>query len=461
MMYQLYEICQEFADEEERIELLKEEAKRKYTIPYQLNNLNKIKEIKETPLDMILLKNENILTINKNNIIKIYDKKLKSVILEQLQGFTYLDFKFCKYFPSSNQKDPDFLYLFYYETVYIYLIIYFNKKQIFEKNDLKVNGNVKIKLLDRLEPMNDVIEFPDDKNSIFFISNEETKYLLHKYTRIKDKDNKISINFDKKIIYNSSEKIYRKLYNINSDKFIIASYTLKFKNNNYNNNDNENIFKIEGINEMLFVDRNNLSITKSFNIKISPLNYSIVNYKRDYIIASYFKTFKKDNNNSNDKKYYDFEDNKYNYYVDIFYDDYNYDSYNHSYYSYDICQHFIGIFNIKTEELVTIIEFDLIKRLYNINDKILCIFSKDKKDTISNQISTESIFHNYYNDATLNKLAEEYKRENYTAFLLFDEEFKLEQNNIDYLDITAIIEIQNEYLAIVSNKKGIILCNNK
>ena len=492
IIYQLYEICQEFADEEERIELLREEAKRKSMIPFQLNNLKKIKEIKEIPLDIILLKNGYILTINIDNIIKIYDKKFKSIVLEQLKGYTYLDFNFCKYFPSSNQKDPDYLYLFHQKTVYIYLIIYFNKKQIFEKYDLKVNGNAKIKFLTFLEQMNDVIEFPEYKNSIFFISNEETKYLLYKYNKIKNEDNNINIKFEKNIIYNSSEKKYRRLYKINSDKFIIASYTLKYRaeNNNNDNNNNEDIFKIEGINKMSFVDRKDFIITKSFNIKISPLNYSIVNYKKDYILVSYFKTFKKDNDDSKAIKYYDFEDNKYinifhhieenyNDYYDDFYNDndnYNYNyiynnnnnnnnsDYNkHSYYSYDICDHLIGLFNIKTEELVTIIEFDLIKRIYNINDKILSIFSKNKKDSISNQISIERIFHDFYNDDSLNEsyLAEKYKRENYTAFLLFDEEFKIVQCNIDYSNITAMIEIENGYLAICSKKKGIILYNNK
>ena len=471
MIYQLYEICQEFADEEERIELLREEAKRKAMIPYQLSNLNKIKEIKETPLDIILLKNGYILTININNIIKIYDKKFNSIILEQLKSYTYLDFIFCKYFPSSNQRDPDFLYLFHKKTVYIYLIIYFNKKQIYEKNNLKVNGNIRIKLITFLDSMNDVIEFPENKNLIFFIHNEETKYFLHKYNKIKDEDNKIRIEFDKKIIYNSSEKIYRRLYKINSDKFIIASYTLKNKVKNIYND--EILFKIEGINKMSFINRNDLSITKSFNIKISPLNYSMVNYKKDYIIVSYFKTFKKDNDFQADAKYYDFEDEKYisifhqksnyDYYDDMNYNYYDSDSYYHSYYCYDICEHLIGIFNIKTEELITIIEFDLIKRLYNINDKILCIFSENKKDKISNQISTERIFHEYYNEATVNEsyLAELYKRENYTTFLLFDEMFKIDQNNYDYSNITTIIEIENGYLAIGSNKKGLILYNNK
>ena len=306
MIYQLYEICQEFADEEERIELLKEEAKRKFMIPYQLNKLNKIKEIKETPLDIILLKSGNIFTINKKNIIKIYDKKFNSIILEQLTEDFYQDFIFCKYFPSLNQKDPDFLYIFCYKNVYIYLIIYFNKKQIFENNDLKVNGNIKIKLLSFLNSMNDIIEFPEYKNSIFFISNDETKYLLHKYNKIQNEDKTINIKFDKKIIYNSSKAIYRRLYKINSDKFIIASYTLKRKAFN-----NGNDFSIEGINKMSFINRNNLSITTSFNIKISPLNYSIVNYKKDYIIVSYFKTFKKNNDYTNNEKYYNFEDNKY------------------------------------------------------------------------------------------------------------------------------------------------------
>ena len=484
MIYQLYEICQEFADEEERIELLREEAKRKTMIPYKLSNLNKIKEIKETPLDIILLKNGYILTININNITKIYDKKFNSIALEQLSGDTYLVFTFCKYFPSSNKKDPDFLYLFYNQTVYIYLIIYFNKKQILEQNNLKINGNVKIKLLTYLHSINDVIEFPEEKNSIFFISNEETKYLLHKYTKIKDEDNKIKVEFDKKIIYNSEEKIYRRLYKINKDKFIIASYTLKNKVENNNNDDNnEAIFKIEGINKMSFVDRNDYSISKSFNIKISPFNYSIVNYKKDYILVSYFKTFNKGNDNEQNDKYYDFEDNKYisifhykkykkyriydedyyDYYNNEYYYEYEYDNYNHSYYSYDICEHFIGIFNIKTEELVTIIEFDFIKRLYNINDKILCIFSKNKKDKKSDQISIERILHDYYNYTTFNEplFDEQYKRENYIAFLLFDEEFKIVQNNIDYSNITAIIEIENGYLAIGSYKKGLILYTNK
>ena len=485
IIYQLYEICQEFADEEEKIELLKEEAKKEGMIPYNLNNLNKIRQIKETPVDIIVLKTGNILVINEDVKIKIYDNKLETILFEQLKSDYYSDYPitFCKYFPSSEKKEPDFLYLFNCNDVYIYIIKYFNKKQVIEKDYLyKINGNIKIQYLYQLLSISDVIEFSECKNSIIFLEKEETDYLLTKYNKIKNKDEKLSIKYEKKIIRNKHKKVYRKLYKINSDKFIISSYTLKYKEGDK--------FKIEGINKMSFVHRNDFSIHKSYNIKISPLNNSISNYKEKYILVSFFNIIKKkeENDKKKDEKetQYDFEDSTYNeifhnHFIyerndDLYYDDYYYDdedlyrkintynNYNNKYYSYDITEHLIGIFSIKKEELVTIIEIDLTKNIYNINNYLLCLFSKNHQNKKKQQISTERVFHHYFNEIPLkeSEFSFKYEKENYLAFLFFDEGcYKIDEILVDYSNISAFVEVDKGYLAIGSKKKGLILYNKK
>ena len=453
VIYQLYEICQEFADEEEKRAILKKKEENIEVIPYALNKLDKIKTIKETPIDIILLKNKNILIITKNNYIKIYENKFESLLLEKLCNESYEHITFCKYFSSSSKKETDFLYLFNIKEVLVYEICYLFKKKIIENNNIKINGNIMINFVDKINTINDVIEFPHLKNSVFFINNEEKKFLLHEYDKIKNNEKTKLIYNKKKYIKNPDKKVFRKLYQINEDKFIIASYTLKIKQ--------ANEYVIEGENKMIFINSNNFEMNKSYDIKISPLNHSISNYKKKFLIISYFNT----DNNSFDNyiniisNLYNIVSKKKNYYYEEDYYDSNYinDKYN-TFYSYDIAEHLIGIFNINNEELVTIIEFDPIKRMININDNLLCIMeiSKNKKDV--EQIANERMVNKYFNEIIDEEIDfSEYIRENYISFLLFDEGIRLYQDNFDYSGITSFLEVDKGYLVIGSIKKGIIL----
>ena len=504
VIYQLYEICIEFAEEEEKIDINVKNEKEKIIIPYKFNMLNKIKKIDDIPIDIILLKNNNILVITIDNKIKIYDNKFESLIFENLEEKSITPIIFCKYFPSStssssSEKESDFLFLFNYEDVLIYEISYLFKKLISKKEyNMKINGNIIVKFIQTIYSTSDVIELPLYKNSFFFVNNEDKEdkehkdYLLTKYNIIKEKK-RIEINTDKEIIKNNSEKIFRKLYNINSQKFIIASYTLKMRDYV------EGGYKIEGINKMLFVNSENFHIHKSYNIKISPLKNSIFNYKDDFIIVSYFDIIKEKENIINENsdsesekeeikeedKRYNFEDNEYNkifHYpphesIDIYDDNYYYvkndkyyypdkknindyfNKYNNKYFSYDIGKHKIGIFNINTEELITIIEFDIIKNVLNINNNILCLFEKSKIKTKIEQIANERIYHHYFNiiPSQETNYADNYKRENYFGFLLLDDDFKVVEEHFDYSNITCINEVEKGYLAFGSINKGIIL----
>ena len=472
VIYQLYEICQEFADEEEKYLLINENEKEKENIPYQLNKLSKIKNIKDIPIDIILLKNGNVLFINEQNMIKIYDNKLENILLETLKTETLDYYRFCKYFPSEANKEVDYLYVFDYNSVYIYTIYYLNKKVISDENeDIKIKGNMKLVLIHRLDEIYDVIELPSYKDSIFFINKKETKYLLYEYKKVKKKDKRITITFKDKLIINDSQKVYRKLYYINSEKFIIASYTLKYKEGDK--------YNIEGINKMNFVNIYNFHLNKSFNIKISPLNNSLVIYKEKYVIVPYFKTSKNDTNlyNFQDNEYneifhfkhkhkynddYDYYDDYYNYGYESEEDNDYYNSYENKYYSYDILNQFIGVFNIKAEELTTIVENDFVKSIYNINNNILALFEKKLKVRKNEQIATEKVFHHYFNEIPLNEMnsAENYKRENYFSFLAFEEGLKIIQEYFDYSNVTSFIEIDKGYIVIGSKKKGIILYKN-
>ena len=310
-----------------------------------------------------------------------------------------------------------------------------------------------INFVDKINAINDVIEFPHLKNSVFFINNEEKKFLLYEYDKIKNNEKTKLIYNKKKYIKNPDKKVFRKLYQINEDKFIIASYTLKIKQ--------ANEYVIEGENKMIFINSNNFEMNKSYDIKISPLNHSISNYKKKFLIISYFNT----DNNSFDNyiniisNLYNIVSKKKNYYYEEDYYDSNYinDKYN-TFYSYDIAEHLIGIFNINNEELVTIIEFDPIKRMININDNLLCIMeiSKNKKDV--EQIANERMVNKYFNEIKDEEIDfSEYIRENYISFLLFDEGIRLYQDNFDYSGITSFLEVDKGYLAIGSTKKGIIL----
>ena len=237
---------------------------------------------------------------------------------------------------------------------------------------------------------------------------------------------------------------------------------------------------------MYFIDLINLNINRQFNIKISPLKYSITNYKDKYIIVSYFNTIDANKSINSDKdKLYNFEDNKYirlfhNFshtekifevdefdilygYRDKYATIYDYDSYENKYYSYDIKEHRIGLFNIKNEELVSIIDFDVIKRIYNLNNNFLCLFEKRKNKIQKEQIMNERIFHNYFNDKPIKEddLAKYYIRENYLCFLMFDEGIKISQDILVSEDINCFLEVEKNFIAIGSNKKGIILYKNK
>ena len=163
--------------------------------------------------------------------------------------------------------------------------------------------------------------------------------------------------------------------------------------------------------------------------------------------------------------YYDY----YDYYDDYEYepDQEEYDEYvknyfgkfDNKYFSYDITEHLIGIFNIKTEELVTIYEFDPIKILYNIKDNILCLAEKRKDKRKVEQIANERMIHSYFNELSLGETnsSDLYKRDNYIAFLQFGDGLIVCQENFDYSNITSFVESDKDNLIIASKKKGIIL----
>ena len=436
---------------------------------YQLNNLKIIKEIKEIPVDILMLKNKFILIINEQNKIQIYDKKFKLVLME-LITVTSNHITFYKYFPSFSKDGNDFLYLFSIKEVIIYEILFIKEKSL--------NNNVSIKFhfIQKIESMADVIEFQQNKNYIYFINSKDSEYLLHEYKKEKD-NKKTSITFKQKIIKNNSGKIFKKLYLINSEKFIIASYTLKIKR--------DNTYIIDGINKMTFFDSYNFKEGKSFNLKISPLKDSITNYKNNYIIISYFNILNNNKiNNLNIKKekdIYDFADNTYiklfhNFFhyekvfevddYDIFYGyidkyevHYDYESYESKYYSYDIIRHYIGIFDIRTEELVTIYDFDVVKRMYNINNNLLFLFEKIKNNIKFDQISNERLYHHYFNEIPIkeNDLSTQYKRSNYLSLVNIDNGFVLSQESIIDSDITCYTQINNDCLVIGSSKRGITI----
>ena len=485
VIYQLYEICQEFANEEEKLAILQKNEEDKEENPYELNKLNKIKALNDIPIDVILLKNGNVLIINEKNNIKIYDNKLESIKLETFDYHCYCTY--CKYIPSDSEKESDYLYCFTNKQVQVYQISYLPKKTFSDTNyKVKISGNVMIEYINKIEFMTDVIEFDNFENSAFFINNQDASVLFYKYNKQKK-----NMHFDKKYITNKFKTFFRKLYKINSEKFIIASYTLKsYDKETYQ-------YKIEGKNIMVFVDNCNFKISKTHNIKISPLNNTICNYKNKYIILSYFDTVKENKNKKKKKKnkeeQYNFENNDFNSafheveyikkkredryaYYDYYdyYDDYEYEpdqeeydeyvknyfgKFDNKYFSYDITEHLIGIFNIKTEELVTIYEFDPIKILYNIKDNILCLAEKRKDKRKVEQIANERMIHSYFNELSLGETnsSDLYKRDNYIAFLQFGDGLIVCQENFDYSNITSFVESDKDNLIIASKKKGIIL----
>ena len=453
VIYQLYEIVQEFSDEEEKLESIKEEEKDTIVSPYHLTSLKKLRTINEKPKEIILLKNNNVLIIDNENNFKIYDNKFESIQLEQRGNFDE-PFISCKYFPTSDKFNPDFLCLFDSREVYVYKILYYRKK-IFETNSVnKIRGNNNIKLIDKLEKYIDAIELPQYQSSIFFLNNDNSNKLLYQYDIDNMYTNKTNLNLKAKInISHNTKQIFRKLYPVNSEKFILASYTLKYFDNDE--------YKIEGINQLLFVNSKSFLITKKFNIKISPFNHTATNYKNNFLIISYFNTIDKEKN-IKEEDLYNFEDKDNNqifnkdYYNEKFYD-YYYETYETfeegmKYYSYDIIDHFIGIFDIRNEELVTIIEYDFVKIMCNIKNNLLFHFEKNLKTIRSNQFATEAI---YQNLAFLNC-----SRDKYLAFLSIDDGFKIIQEKFDYDNITCFIEVDEGYLAVASLKKGLVLYSN-
>ena len=476
VIYQLYEMVQEFSDEEEKLELLKEEEKDNNETPYNLSSLKKVKSIKENPREIILLKNSNVLIINNDNNMKIYDNKFESLQLEHYNDF-YTPFICCRYFPTPDKYNPDFLYLFDASYVYVYKIMYNRKKKFEIESNQKIRGNTNIKLIDKYNSYVDVIELPQYKNSIFFLNNKKSNKLLHHFELENMDKNKTNFKLKAKIyISNKTESVFRKLYPVNSDKFILASYTLKYKND-------ENEYVIEGINQLKFINSNNFCITRNYDIKISPFNHSVVNYKDNYLIISYFNTKDKDKN-FKEENLYNFEDNinnrifnivhykkQYNY-DDYYYyedeDEYDYDNERNiylekedmKYYSYDITDHLIGVFDVRTEELITIIEYDFVKIMCNIKNNLLFLFEKSVKTPKSNQYATEAFYHYYFDNLVETPASETYSKDKYLAFLSLDDGFKILQENFNYDNITCILEVDEGYLAVGSLKKGIVLYSN-
>ena len=177
---------------------------------------------------------------------------------------------------------------------------------------------------------------------------------------------------------------------------------------------------------MYFVDNKTFKITKEHDINISPIKNCICNYKDNFIIVSYFGK-------------------------------------NHlsEYYSGKL-DHFIGIFDINTEELVTVIEFDLIKKIYNINDNILFISVKNYTAakimdwqffSRHNQILQSDTF----GFLCFEKGVKIILQSDTFGFLCFEEGVKIIQEIFDYDNIFTIIEINKGILCIVSCKKGITL----
>ena len=456
VIYQLYEIMKEFADEEEKIYMTKQKEEKSRLNSnknlYQLNSLEKIKQIKfkdTYPIDIYNIKNGNILLIYINGLIKIYDSQFENILFELLQSNSNKPIIFSKYFDFDS--DNCRLYLFTCESVIIYQISFLNKKSCSENKIYKINGNVKVDFIHE-HSANDVIELPRYKEFYFSIKEDEIDDLLYKNSK-KNLDSEI-------IMENEFQQPFRKLHYINNDKFILASYTLKNRKG-----------KITGINKMLIVNSNNFQINKYYDLKISPLN-NIETYKNEYLIFSYFTT--KDVNEENTKdSYYQFDDDFYEeifhkkinekYYDDDYYyinNDDNSDDENESqYYSYDLKQHYICIYSIEYEEFITKIQFDLVKRMYNINDKLLCLFVKKGKNKKKTQISYIRNFHDHYNNIPLKEIpdAESYKTERYLAYALLDVGMNVLSGNVDYDNITSFIETNQHCLVICSENKGIMV----
>ena len=428
MIYQLYEIVKEFADEEEKISLRKKKYEEIGKIKYEISNLTKINQVKINdtyPIDIFELKDENILVVFKNGIIKIYDNHLGILIFELLKQYSNTPIIFCKYFNFSFKDSM--IYLIGYQFCLVFKIIYLAKKTITEEENYKINGKIKIEYFNEIKT-SDVIEFPQYPDSFFYTSEENKKILLYKSHK-----NYIT---KEEISNNPHLTNFRKMHFINSDKFILASYTMRKRARNEITDSGKNI--------MCLVETKNFNIKKVYDIKISPLNNSIEIYKDKYVIISYFSTLKEGENLKNQE------------YINDLFDEYYYKK---NIYSYDIKQHYIGIYSIEYEVFITMIEYNVIKRIYSINDYLLCQYIRKEKNNEDSIIECENIYQEYNNNYNYSKLdsLEDHKRDQYLVYISFDSGINSIMGSVDYDDITSFKELGKNYLAICSKKKGIVL----
>jgi hypothetical protein len=333
-------------------------------------------------------------------------------MFELLKQYTSSPIIFCRYFDFSYKDSM--IYLFEDDSCFAFKIIYLSKKTIAEEEIYKINGKIKVEFFNKIKTR-DVIEFPQYPDSFFYLSKLNKKILLYK-------SNKNYISEDE-IDKNTFFQYFRRLYYINPKRFIAASYTLKKESGEH--------ITITGINKLCLVETKNFTITKSYDMKLSPLGNSIETFKDKYLIISYFNIIKEGDN---------LED-----YI-----------YNKEIYSYDIKQHCIGIYSIQYEEFVTRIEYHLIKRMLSINDYLLCLYVHQKENNSDTIITYENIFYEYHNYSRF-KDDDDIKKEQYLAYLSFDTGVDTSNSTLDFDDITSIKEIGKKYLVICSKKKGIIL----
>ena len=136
MIYQLYEIMKELADEEEKISIKEEKKKEKIQgqFTYKLNSLQKIKQIKVNdsyPNDIYIFKNGNILVIYNKGLIKIYDNKFENIIFELIKSDADTPIIFIKFFDFSS--DSCFLYLIDLTNSFVYKISFLPKKKYYRE----------------------------------------------------------------------------------------------------------------------------------------------------------------------------------------------------------------------------------------------------------------------------------------------------------------------------------------
>ena len=159
MIYQLYEIMKEFADEE------KKKIQGQFT--YELNLLQKIKQIKVNdsyPIDIYIIKNGNILVIYNNGLIKIYGNKFENILFELIKSDADTPIIFTKFFDFSS--DSYSLYLIDLTNIFVYKIFSIPKKSIMENIKYKINMDIKINFIYKFEA-NHAIVFPQYKNFFY------------------------------------------------------------------------------------------------------------------------------------------------------------------------------------------------------------------------------------------------------------------------------------------------------